>query len=184
MSTERPIPLHALARALAQRPGASMEQLAQAVGVSRATLHRMVSSRDELINTLERFAYDACARSFNEINLQSGPTVEVLRKLIHELHPNSALFLFLQRHAYSHGYDRLTQNWSQQRARLVQFFRRGQDEGAFRVDVSAQWLVDVFSALLQAAADATHEQRLAQADAEHAITAVLLDGILRHPPSA
>src|SRR5690606_2613972 len=114
MSTERPIPFHALAEALARRPGAPMEQLAQAVGISRPTLHRMVSSREELINALERYAYDACARSFDEIDLQSGPATEVLRRLVKELHPNSALFLFLQRHAYSHGYERFKQDWSQQ----------------------------------------------------------------------
>lgn len=181
MSTERPLPLHTLAEALARQPAASMEQLAQAIGVSRATLHRMVSSRDELINTLEQYAYDTCSRALDTINLEQGSTVDALRRLIRELHPHAALFLFLQRHAYTRGYDRLKQNWSQQRELLVQFFRRGQDAGEFRADVSAQWLVDVTAALLQAAADAAHDERLARADVEYAVTAVLLEGVVRRP---
>ncbi len=179
MNTERRLPFHTLAEALTRQPSASMEQLAQAIGVSRATLHRMVSSREELISAIERFAYESCLQAISTVNLEEGSAVQALRRLVQELHPHAILFLFLQRHVHSQGCLQLQGDWTRQRELLVRFFRRGQELGEFRADISAQWCVDVMSALLQAAADAVRAERLARADVEHAVISVLLSGISR-----
>jgi len=177
MTIDRATPLRALAEALVRQPGASMEQLAQTIGVSRATLHRLVSSRDELFKELSDFAYETCRATFASVHLDEGPADDVLQRLVAALNPNANLFLFLRRHGRECAHKH--EDWQEQRKLLVAFFQRGQEEGVFRVDVSAQWLVDSLGALLHAAAEAAYEQRLARADMNHVVCSVLLDGARR-----
>lgn len=179
-TTAREDALRKLAEALVRQPRASMEQLAQALGVSRATLHRLVSSRDELIKDISTLAVDACTGCFASVQLEEGPADEVLRRLIEALTPNAGLYLFLRRQRADLAAT-LEDDWQCERDRLTRFFQRGQEHGAFRVDVSAQWLVDALGALLNAAAEAAYEGRLAPADMNHVVCSVLLDGARRSP---
>lgn len=179
MATDQGQQFLALAEALVRQPNASMEQLAHSIGVSRATLHRMVSSRDELIKQISDYAYDTCTQSFDKLKLEEGPVDKALERMVAELNPNANLFLFLHRQQWSGGATLLEKDWQCQRQQLVAFFQRGQEEGVFRVDVSASWLVDSLGALMQAAAEAAYEGRLARADMNTVVCSVLLDGARR-----
>src|SRR5690606_12846544 len=164
MTTNPGLHYLALAEALVRQPGASMEQLAHAIGVSRATLHRMVSSRDELIRKLSEHALETCAAVFAELEHDEGPADKALERMIAALNPNANLFLFLHRHGLAHARAVGEEEWLAQRSRLVAFFQKGQEQGLFRIDVSASWLVDALGALLRAAGEAAYEERLARAD--------------------
>jgi len=169
----------ALAEALVRHPGASMEQLAHAIGVSRATLHRMVSSREDLIRTLSDYAYVKCSQILDSLKLDEGPADETLERMVAALNPNANLFLFLHRHGLAQKRSQLEDDWLEQRRMLVAFFQRGQEEGTFRVDIPASWLVEALSSLLRAAGEAAYEERLARADMNHMVCSVLLDGARR-----
>lgn len=181
MTTDQGLHYLALAEALVRQPGASMEQLAHAIGVSRATLHRIVSSRDELIRKLSDYALKTCSSIFSELNLDEGPADEALQRMVAALNPSANLFLFLHRHGVMQARVSLEEEWLEQRSKMVAFFQRGQEAGVFRVDVSASWLVDALGALLRAAGEAAYEERLARADMNHVVCSVLLDGIRRRP---
>lgn len=181
MTTDQGLHYLALAEALVRQPGASMEQLAHAIGVSRATLHRMVSSRDELVRKLSDYALKTCSSIFAELNLDEGPADEALRRLVAALNPSANLFLFLHRHGVMQAHVSLEEEWLEQRNKVVAFFQRGQEAGFFRVDVSASWLVDALGALLRAAGEAAYEERLARADMNHVVCSVFLNGIRRRP---
>lgn len=184
MSTsDRAAVLRTLAEALVRDPGASMEQLAQTLRVSRATLHRLVSSRDELIREIGQTALSTCRGAFSAVRLDDGPADEALARLVAALTPNASFYLFLLRL----GEDVVCQaedSWQRDRERLLRFFQRGQEDGVFRIDVSANWLVDALAALLQAAGAAAQEGRLAPAEMNHAVCAVLLDGARRRAGGA
>ncbi|GAA5234596.1 TetR/AcrR family transcriptional regulator [Verticiella sediminum] len=160
-----------------------MEQLAQALGVSRATLHRHVSSRDELVREITEAAMGACRGAFADVRLEEGPADEALQRLVSTLTPNASFYLFLRHHAGA-AVCQLEEDWQRDRDRLTQFFQRGQENGTFRIDVSASWLVDALGALLHAAGEAAHEGRLAPAEMNRVVCAVLLDGARRRPSSA
>lgn|SRR5690606_26708645 len=181
MTTDQGLHYLALAEALVRQPSASMEQLAHTIGVSRATLHRMVSSRDELIRKLSEHALESCSGIFAELHLDKGPADEALQRMVAALNPKANLFLFLHRHGLAHARAMKESDWLEQRKRLVAFFQRGQEEGVFRIDVSASWLVDALGALLRAAGEAAYEERLARADMNHVVCSVLLDGVRRRP---
>ncbi len=179
MTPEREASLRTLADALVRNPRASMEDLAQALGVSRATLHRLVSSRDDLIRELSSHAVGACTRTFTEIDLQDGPADQAIMRLVQALTPNTSFYLFLRDATdLSHA---LECEWERDRSKLTQVFQRGQEDGIFRVDMSARWMVDALGGLMHAAAEAAHEGRLATADMNDAICKVLLDGLRRKP---
>lgn len=181
MATDQGQHFAALAEALVRQPNASMEQLAHSIGVSRATLHRMVSSRDELIKQISDYAYDVCTRTFAELRLDEGPADETLQRMVAALTPNANLYLYLLAHrdCPGHAGARLDDDWQEQRKLLVAFFQRGQEQGVFRIDMAASWLVDALGALMRAAAESAYEERLARADMNMVVCNVLLDGARR-----
>lgn len=181
MATDQGTYFLPLAEALVRQPNASMEQLAHSIGVSRATLHRMVSSRDELIKKLSDYAYGTCSQAFAKLKLDEGPVDVALQRMVAELNPNANLFLFLQRQSLTQGCSTIEEDWQEQRKQLVAFFQRGQEDGIFRIDVSASWLVDALGALLRAAGEAAYEERLARADMNYVVCSILMDGARRRP---
>lgn len=177
MTPEREAALRTLAEALVRNPRASMEDLAAALGVSRATLHRLVSSRDDLIRELSAHAVEACTRTFSTLELESGPADECIMRLVQALTPNTSFYLFLRNATdLSHA---LECEWDNDRTKLTRVFQRGQEDGLFRVDISARWMVDALGGLLHASAEAAHQGRLAPADMNDAVCKVLLDGLRR-----
>lgn len=183
MSTDRAPFLRALAEALVRQPGASMEQLAQSIGVSRATLHRHLSSRDDLVRTIGEYANETCRETFDQLQLDDGPPEAALVRLIETLTPNAGLYLFLRRNlTLLEQLGELKQDWEEQRQTLVKFFQRGQEAGVFRIDLPAQWLVDALGALLKSAAESVHEGRLARTQINEVIATLMLDGVRRQPP--
>lgn len=180
MNPEREATLIQLTEALLRQPRASMEQLAQAVGISRATLHRLVSSREELIQELTELAFCRCTATISSIKLEQGPAEDVVRQLVASLMPLTSLFLFLRRSTGCSD-EVLEHRWEPHRQQLIALFQRGQEEGVFRVDLPAQWLVEAMGGLLYAAAESAHNDRLARADMTRVVCAVLLDGAHRRP---
>lgn len=177
MSPEREASLRTLAEALLRNPRASMEDLAAALHVSRATLHRLVSSRDELVRELSAHAVESCTKTFSELDLETGPADEVITRLVQALTPNTSFYLYLREASdLNHA---LECEWERDRSKLTAVFQRGQEDGLFRVDISAPWMVDALGGLLHAAAEAAHEGRLAPADMNDAVCKVLLDGLRR-----
>lgn len=181
MSKDRVPFLRALAEALVRQPGASMEQLAQSIGVSRATLHRHMSSREDLVRAIGRYAGETCLQTFKSLRLEDGPPEQVLIRLVEALTPDAGLYLFLRRNLTTLVHlEELNQEWEEQRRILVSFFQRGQEAGVFRVDLPAPWLVDALGALLNSAAESVHEGRLARAQMNEVVCTLMLEGVKRH----
>lgn len=168
-----------------------MEQLAQAIGVSRATLHRMVASRDDLLSQVNALAYQSCLDTFAQVGLDDAPVEDVLPQLIQAIRPDATLFLLLQQQGRTGRDPRVLQqlehDWTVQRQRLARFFERGQASGVIRTDLPAAWLVDVMAALINAATASLHEGRIPSHDFERLIRETLLTGVRAIPgatPSA
>lgn len=181
--TDREKLLYALAAVLTDRPRLPMEQLAREVGISRATLHRSFPTREAILVELLQLALEVAMRTIEDADLEHGPADEALVRLIDASIPNVALHLFL---SYDRGEDcparpATDARWEPHRQRILALFRRGQEEGVFRVDLSAQWMLDSMGALMFAAAEGLKRGRLAPADAVAAVAGMMLDGVRRHP---
>lgn len=183
MTIDREKLLYALARVLTDQPRLPMELVAQQVGVSRATLHRMFPNREAILVAVLQMALEVGLRTIEQAELERGPADQALARFIEKALPHGALHLFLasDRGERCAASDDTDARWDPHRRRILALFRRGQEEGVFRVDLPAQWMMDATGALMFTAADSIRAGRLAPADAVEAVLGMLLDGARRRP---
>jgi TetR/AcrR family transcriptional regulator, mexCD-oprJ operon repressor len=173
--TVRESVLRAAAVALLDQPRASMEDLATRAGISRATLHRIVPSREALIDELGSHAIGWGRSALDAALLEEGGADAALGRAIHQLTRDAQLYWFLCTVPDSD----IRSAWATHRQRLVRLFRRGQEEDVFRVDLPAEWLAEALNALLCSAAKSVHEGRLAPNDTEAMVVGLVRGGMLR-----
>jgi TetR/AcrR family transcriptional repressor of mexCD-oprJ operon len=87
--------LKSLTLAVANRPRATMKELAQQAGVSKATLHRYCGTRENLTAKLEEHAEGTLKLIIDNAGLQHLEPLEALRRLIREHLAHRELLAFL-----------------------------------------------------------------------------------------
>ncbi len=170
----------ALAAALAHAPGATYQEIATAVGVSRATLYRFCSNRDELVHRLLKHAITRLTENVLAARLEEGPPVEALDRLLQGEFQHRELQAFL------------TEFWSREievdaelapaceayEKALDAFFLRGQREGVFRIDIPAAVLNESLAWLLIGMMDAERRGRVARSSVLESVRALFLEGAM------
>ena len=181
--------LDGAATLLAARPAASMDDVARAVGVSRATLFRRFPSRSALVGALCRQAVEAFVAATEPVAEDladdlagdlGGDCVSALRGLVARLVPLGSRYGLLT----SQPLDDLVEQELLGRAaagedRIRALVRRGQEAGSFRVDVDPEWVLTALTWLVGGAADGVRLGRLAPARVEAAVTDTVLRLLLR-----
>jgi len=169
-----------LANALADRPRASMEQLAAMIGVSRATLCRYFPSRDSMMRAMSEAAISSAEQAFARARPHEGPVKDAIKRLIEEFLPIAELYAYADQRL--HGDEALEARVQPLRASLIESFLQWQGAGALRVDLSAPWLVESMSALLCSAATMIRAGRLARHDAAQSVFNLLWQGMSKKTP--
>ncbi|WP_222273035.1 TetR/AcrR family transcriptional regulator [Modestobacter marinus] len=174
--------LMSAAEVLSTAPAASMEDIAAAAGISRATLFRRYPNRQVLVAAVARAAAEAYVTAIDAARLDDGPPDVALRRLIGALAPLGVRFGLLT----SQPLDELVEQEllalvrdSDERLRAL--VRRGQEEGVFRVDLTAEWVVIMVTWLLVGGADGVRLGQLAAREVERLVAETVL-GALRRPP--
>ncbi|AJT68289.1 TetR/AcrR family transcriptional regulator [Streptomyces chattanoogensis] len=179
MAVDREQVLTQAAALLARRATTSMDEIARAAGISRATLHRHFAGRDALIRALEQHGIEQFTQAMDAARLDDGPACDALRRLITEAEQVAGVLAFLFTENQLFEGAEINAGWARLDARLHALFRRGQEEGEFRIDLSAAWLTEAFYGLIGAGAWSVHEGRVARNDLNHSIAELLLGGIRR-----
>ena len=164
--------LVSLVCALADRPRASMAQLAAMVGVSRATLCRHFPSRDNMMQVVSMTCIESAELAFARARPHEGSAEQAIQRLIEELLPIAELYAFLD-----HADEAMEARVRPLRASFIALFQKWQNAGAVRVDLPAAWLVESLSALLRSAATMIRSGRLARNDAARSVFELLWRGI-------
>lgn len=167
--------LPALALALTNHPRASLQELAKAIGISKATLYRFSRTREELVTRLLAHSMKAMSAAMALAKLQEDDPLQALRRLT-ALHLEQREFMgFLT--FYWKEVDAATvqecTNWD---ALLDAFFLRGQQEGVFRIDFSAAALAEIWISTLLGLADAERRGRVARAELPSLVERAFLQG--------
>lgn len=76
--------IKALAVAIVDRPRATLKELAEAAGVSKATLHRFCGTRDNLVQMLEDHGETVLNQIIQACDLEHAEPLEALQLLIKE----------------------------------------------------------------------------------------------------
>ncbi|UNO39059.1 TetR/AcrR family transcriptional regulator [Streptomyces sp. MST-110588] len=179
MAVDRDHVLKEAAALLTRRATASMDEIARAAGISRATLHRHFAGRDTLIRALEELGIRQFGQALDAARLEEGDAVGALRRLLAEAEPVFGFLAFLYTENQLFEGEEINEGWERLDARINALFRRGQEEGVFRIDLTPVWLTEALYGLIGAGAWAVHEGRVARRELNHSIAELLLGGVRR-----
>ena len=179
MVTDRDQVLRAAASLLVRNHGASMMEVAEAAGISRATLHRVVPNRDALLDQLLWLGLGETVAALTAAEPETGEPLASLERVVLALTPVAELFRFVTTQPLDETTPEFQAGFHALDERLTALFRRGQDSGAFRSDLPATWMVDALASLLFAAALAARAGRLPGNDNPRAVIDLLVGGVTR-----
>lgn len=152
--------LAALALALVDQPRANLQELAKAIGISKATLYRFCRTRDELIQRLLNHSTQAISNAIESADLNNAPPLEALRRLIANNLECRELSSFLM-YYWKPGKEPTTAELAWEQA-IDGFFLRGQQVGVFRIDIAAAALTELWVSVLLGLLDAERRGRVAR----------------------
>ncbi|CAI8881645.1 HTH-type transcriptional regulator NfxB [Pseudomonas sp. IT-232MI5] len=172
--------LKSLTVAVVNRPRATMKELAQLAGVSKATLHRYCGTRENLVQRLEEHAEATLNLIIRRASLQHLQPLDALRRLIREHLAHRELLAFLMAHYRPDflDFERGDTRWQFYLEALDGFFLRGQQQGLFRIDITAAIFTELFITLVYGLVDAEQRGRAANADSARILEQMFLHGAL------
>lgn len=168
--------IKALAVAIVDRPRATLKELAEAAGVSKATLHRFCGTRDNLVQMLEDHGETVLNQIIQACDLEHAEPLEALQRLIKEHLTHRELLVFL---VFQYRPDFLDPHgegarWQSYLEALDAFFLRGQQKGVFRIDITAAVFTELFITLVYGMVDAERRGRAASSNSTHTLEQMFL----------
>ncbi|MFB9389533.1 TetR/AcrR family transcriptional regulator [Streptomyces coeruleoprunus] len=179
MSVDREQVLRTAAALLSRKSTATMDEVARAAGIGRATLHRHFAGRDALVRALEELGIQEFEAAIDAARLDDGSAEEALRRLIAGVEPVAGLLSFLVTENQLFEGDQVNEGWARLDARVSALFRRGQERGEFRIDLTPAWLTEALYGLVGTCAWAVQDGRVAAKDFQYMIVELLLGGARR-----
>ncbi len=177
MSLDRDALLRAAADFLGRRPNATQDEIAAAVGVSRATLHRHFSGKPALMTALDELAIAEMETALKVARLDQDSATAALRRLVAAFEPVSCYLSLLYSQSQEIDADDSMHGWAAIDAEITALFTRGQQSGEFRPDLTATWLTEALYSLVAGAGWSIQVGRVAGRDFERIITELLLHGV-------
>ncbi|MGW0822375.1 TetR/AcrR family transcriptional regulator [Streptomyces sp. NPDC002845] len=167
--------LEAAEQVLAADPGASLEQIAQAAGVARTTVHRRFAGRGALIEALGASAMRQLAEAIEDAHPDTAPPLVALhRATANVLRVKSAWRYALGTPSAEGPAAAATRSGID--ARCLELFARAQQEGVFDASADLDWVRRVYYALIGEALH--HDMSSAERDPD-APAALVVETLLR-----
>src|SRR5262245_59999823 len=165
---------------LSRDPDVTMSAIARSAGVGRVTLYTHFPTRAALLDAVARRAVAQAAAALDAEAPDVGPAGEALARLAGPgwrvldrcQHLAAAVARVLPPGRRNQVQDLVLQ-------RVERLIVRGQDEGAFRVDVPRAWLAATIYGLMHTAAQEVDAGRLTQDEAGEVLKVTLLAAIAR-----
>lgn len=142
--------LEAAERVLAEDPNASMEQIAEAAGLTRITVHRRFATRQALLEALSVSAMQQLIDAIDDARPDAAPAlVAIYRVTANALRVKNA-WRFTLSHSTPHS-DAAAAIWAVIEARTLELLRRAQREGLLDPAADLKWTRQVYYVLLSEA---------------------------------
>jgi TetR/AcrR family transcriptional repressor of mexCD-oprJ operon len=164
--------------ALASDPDASMAEIARRAGVVRATIYAHFPTRESLLDAVMEDATGQVAQAIREAEPERGEPKEALERVLLATWRQLSQF----HNILAININRLSAKELRRRhlpmtSQLVPLAERGQAQGVFRSDVSAEWLIAVVRAIVHTASTELQAGRLPQSEVERTMLATALAAV-------
>ncbi|WP_438294786.1 TetR/AcrR family transcriptional regulator [Streptomyces sp. HUAS TT7] len=179
MTVDRDQVLRTAAALLTRKATATMDEVARAAGIGRATLHRHFAGREALVRALEELGIRELEGALDKARLDEGAASDALRRMVAEVEPVAGLLAFLVTENQLFEGGQMNAGWARLDARVSVLFKRGQEQGEFRIDLTPAWLTEALYGLIGAGAWAVQDGRVAAKDFQYMIAELLLGGVRR-----
>lgn len=175
--------LESAGRTLNARPRATLADIARAAGISRATLHRHVENRDDLVHqlgalslalweeSLEQVDADATARSDDPAGVRAA-----VEGLVRSYVASVELFGFTLTDPFLEDQPDLLASAERLEEREQALWSAAQRAGVLRGDVPPVWLSSCLFGLLVAARDALRRGEIGMRAAENLVLTSFFEG--------
>lgn len=154
MDTIRPSAKEAIIEAAFQLynedPTASLADIAVRAGISRATLHRHFSGRDELLLELAKAAIHELDTVADQAAVNAQSYTEALQLIMHAIVPLANRQWFLSREVVQ-DHEEIVAEYQRQADEMHKAIDEAKKEGSFSTALSTVWIAQVYDNLIFAA---------------------------------
>lgn len=154
---------------------ASMEEIARAAGIGRATLYRYFANREDLLKAMAAASVQELAARIKEADLEAVPFEEAIARLARGIIATGSKYVALSRDGAGHT-DAIPEVEAEVVKPIRDLFRRATADGSLRDDLSPDLLMDLFSGLIRGGLDATAGGRRGIEETAAAVTTLFLSG--------
>lgn len=170
---------------LERRAGVSIAAVASEAGVSRPTVYAHYATLEDLLTAIVARAVAGSEEVLASAAINEGTAMEALERLI------TVGWGVLERHramaqaaAEQLSPEALRQTHDSANRLIADLIARGREDGSFRTDLPAEWLVTSMHVLFHAAGDDVRAGRLDQSVALPVLTTTLRDLLAGGPAAA
>lgn len=142
--------LEAAERVFAEDPAASMEQIAEAAGLTRTTVHRRFANRQALLEALTLAAKQQLIDAIDDARPDSAPALVALYRVTANVLRVKSSWRFTLDHSTPHS-EAAAALWAEIDAATHSLLTRAQREGLLASSADLQWISQVYYALLSEA---------------------------------
>ena len=169
--------LEAAERVLAEDAGASMEQIAEAAGLTRITVHRRFANRQALLEALSVSAMQQLLDAIEEARPNSAPALVALYRVTANVLRVKSAWRFTLTHNTSLS-EAAAALWADIDAHTVELLARAQREGLLAPATDLDWMRQVYYALLSEALNRPGTEQDSAAQDPDALAALVIDTLL------
>lgn len=176
--TERAI-VAAAVRTWASERGATLPEIAGAAEVGRTTLHRYFPERDGLVRAAVEYALEVIGMAIAEAQPEKGHPLEALRRVVTALASVSEaiMFVFGDQSLMRDVVPIAEPDLPTPHDPVIDLIRRGQAEGVFDDQLTAEWIQQVLWGVAYTAFEQVAQGALAKFDVAATVTRTLERGI-------
>ena len=161
---------------LAENPGASFIEIAEAAGVGRASLYRHFPTREDLIRELSLEAIRATDEASAHIMSDATSATDALRLSVEAMIPLGDRYYFLTRLPTLVD-EEVNRHIKRQDTEMLMLIQAVQQDGSIDPKLPAKWAVAVFNGLIYTAWQAMAEEGMSADDASALVFRTLLSGL-------
>lgn len=159
-------------------PHASLSEIASKAGVGRATLYRHYPTREDLIAAIAIESMHLIGAALQPISEQGLQGLVAVKAMVTALLPLAERFHFLQMIWTTVELDKqVWQLYEEQMNTIWYWISAGQKAGEINHQLSAEWIVSVFDAMLYSASWMLANGRMQEAHIAEQFEQVLFNGI-------